>query len=201
MSYIRGRVAETGPGRVVLDVGGLGFALEVPLSTVDLLPGTGEEVRLYTFLQVREDRIVLYGFGTREEQRLFLDLISINGVGPKVAMNILSAMSVEAFKVAVGREDAASLTRISGVGPKTAKRIILELKEKLSRGTKEEVQPAGAGLPSGAGAEKDAIQALVALGYTYAEAGRAIELVAAGASGELSAQDLVKSALRVLGRA
>src|SRR6516165_6056515 len=119
---LRGRIASKTPPQLTVDVGGLGYELEAPMSTFFHLPAVGEEVRLLTHLVVREDAHVLYAFGTEEERRLFRSLIKVSGVGPKIALALLSGISVAAFAECVQREDIAALTRIPGVGRKTAER-------------------------------------------------------------------------------
>src|ERR1700749_2016557 len=116
---VSGRIASKTPPQLTVDVGGLGYELEAPMSTFFLLPAIGEEVRLLTHLVVREDAHILYGFATEEERRLFRSLIKVSGVGPKIALGVLSGMSVEGFARCVLAEDVAMLTRIPGVGRKT----------------------------------------------------------------------------------
>ncbi|HHY98163.1 MAG TPA: Holliday junction branch migration protein RuvA [Firmicutes bacterium] len=202
ISYIKGKVVESGPGYVVLETGGIGYHIEVPATVPISEQRQGYDMRLFVCLMIRDESIVLYGFPSREEEKLFRELISVSGVGPKAAMNILSAMDVESFKVAISREDTSALTRISGIGAKTAKRLILELKERLSRiGAK-----AGGSGETGEGQatrleiENEAIQALVSLGYQYSEARGAV--ISAISENNLPADtgELVKLALRALSR-
>jgi len=188
---VRGRIASKTPPQLTVDVGGLGYELEAPMSTYFHLPAVGEEVRLLTHLVVREDAHVLYGFATEEERRLFRALIKVSGVGPKIALALLSGISVTAFAECVVREDVAALTRVPGVGRKTAERLIVEMRDRLA------APEAGAGdapaLRSGAGAASEAYGALVALGYRPAEAARLLKAVGPGTH---STEELIRRALQ-----
>ena len=187
---VRGRIASKTPPQLTVDVGGLGYELEAPMSTFFHLPPVGEEVRLLTHLVVREDAHVLYAFGTEEERRLFRSLIKVSGVGPKIALALLSGISVAAFAECVQREDIAALTRIPGVGRKTAERLIVEMRDRLS------APPPGGGsaaVATGTSAESEAYGALVALGYRPAEATR---LLKAAGPGTHSTEELIRRALQ-----
>ena len=187
---LRGRIASKTPPQLTVDVGGLGYELEAPLSTFFHLPAVGEEVRLLTHLVVREDAHVLYAFGTEEERRLFRSLIKVSGVGPKIALALLSGISVMAFAECVQREDIAALTRIPGVGRKTAERLIVEMRDRLA------APPPGSGTAAVAGgtsAESEAYGALVALGYRPAEATRLLKAVGPGTH---STEELIRRALQ-----
>src|SRR5215467_4789172 len=133
---LRGRIASKIPPQLTVDVGGLGYELEAPMSTFFHLPAVGEEVRLLTHLVVREDAHVLYAFATEEERRLFRSLIKVSGVGPKIALALLSGISVEAFALCVQNQDVAALTKVPGIGRKTAERLVVEMRDRLgpSRG-------------------------------------------------------------------
>jgi Holliday junction DNA helicase RuvA len=187
---LRGTLVSKRPPWLTLDVGGVGYELEAPMSTFFHLPPVGEEVRLLTHLVVREDAHVLYAFGTEEERRLFRSLIKVSGVGPKIALALLSGISVAAFAECVQREDIAALTRIPGVGRKTAERLIVEMRDRLSG------PPPGSGAAGVAGAtsaESEAYGALVALGYRPAEAAR---LLKAAGPGTHSTEELIRRALQ-----
>ena len=187
---VRGRIASKTPPQLTVDVGGLGYELEAPMSTYFHLPAVGEEVRLLTHLVVREDAHVLYAFATEEERRLFRSLIKVSGVGPKIALALLSGISVAAFSECVQREDIAALTRIPGVGRKTAERLIVEMRDRLA------APPAGSGaaaIAAGTSAESEAFGALVALGYRPAEATR---LLKAAGPGTHSTEELIRRALQ-----
>jgi Holliday junction DNA helicase RuvA len=192
---IRGRITAKSPPQLTVDVGGLGYELEAPLSTFFHLPHVGEEVRLLTHLVVREDAHVLYGFGTEEERRLFRSLIKVSGVGPKIALALLSGISVDAFALCVQNQDVAALTKVPGIGRKTAERLVVEMRDRLG------VAPVGSGLPQpaavGASPESEAFGALVALGYRPSEATR---LLKAAGTGTHSTEELIRRALQEAAR-
>jgi holliday junction DNA helicase RuvA len=188
---VRGRLASKTPPQLTVDVGGLGYELEAPMSTFYRLPAVGEEVRLLTHLVVREDAHVLYAFATEDERRLFRSLIRVSGVGPKIALALLSGISVAAFAQCVQNEDIASLTRVPGVGRKTAERLIVEMRDRLGAPAAAAGVAAG---PSAASPEGEAYDALVALGYRPAEATRLLQ--AAGGPGSHSTEELIRRALQ-----
>ena len=187
---LKGVLSAKHPPWLVVDVGGVGYELEAPMSTFFHLPPVGEEVRLLTHLVVREDAHVLYAFGTEEERRLFRSLIKVSGVGPKIALALLSGISVAAFAECVQREDIAALTRIPGVGRKTAERLIVEMRDRLSAPS-----PGGGvgAVAVGTSAEGEAYGALVALGYRPAEATRLLKAVGPGTH---STEELIRRALQ-----
>jgi len=174
---LRGRIASKTPPQLTVDVGGLGYELEAPMSTFFHLPA------------VREDAHVLYAFGTEEERRLFRSLIKVSGVGPKIALALLSGISVTAFAECVQREDTAALTRIPGVGRKTAERLIVEMRDRLAAPP----QGSAAAVATGTSAESEAYGALVALGYRPAEATRLLKAVGPGTH---STEELIRRALQ-----
>jgi Holliday junction DNA helicase RuvA len=187
---LRGRIISKSPPQLTVEVGGLGYELEAPMSTFFHLPALGAEVRLLTHLVVREDAHVLYAFATEEERRLFRSLIKVSGVGPKIALALLSGISVSAFADCVAREDIAALTRVPGVGRKTAERLIVEMRDRLA--TPE--APAGTPGPgAGTTPESEAYGALVALGYRPAEAARLLKAVGPGTH---STEELIRRALQ-----
>jgi holliday junction DNA helicase RuvA len=188
---LRGRIASKTPPQLTVEVGGLGYELEAPLSTFFHLPAVGEEVRLLTHLVVREDAHVLYAFGTEDERRLFRSLIKVSGVGPKIALALLSGISVTAFAACVQRGDSAALTRVPGVGRKTAERLIVEMRDRLAPAELPGV--AGAAVAAGTSAQSEAYGALVALGYRPAEATR---LLKAAGPGTHSTEELIRRALQ-----
>jgi holliday junction DNA helicase RuvA len=188
---IRGRIASKTPPQLMVDVGGIGYELEAPMSTFFLLPSIGEEVRLLTHLVVREDAHILYGFGTHDERRLFRSLIKVSGVGPKIALALLSGINVEAFALCVQSQDIAALTRVPGIGRKTAERLIVEMRDRLGPPTDGAVN-ATASAP-GVNPEAEAFGALVALGYKPAEATR---LLKAAGPGTHSTEELIRRALQ-----
>ena len=188
---LRGRIASKTPPQLTVEVGGLGYELEAPLSTFFHLPAVGEEVRLLTHLVVREDAHVLYAFGTEDERRLFRSLIKVSGVGPKIALALLSGISVTAFAACVQRGDSAALTRVPGVGRKTAERLIVEMRDRLA--PPELPGVAAAAAAAGTSAQSEAYGALVALGYRPAEATR---LLKAAGPGTHSTEELIRRALQ-----
>lgn len=187
---LRGRLAAKAPPQLTVEVGGLGYELEAPMSTFFHLPAVGEEVRLLTHLVVREDAHVLYAFATEDERRMFRSLIKVSGVGPKIALALLSGISVSAFIECVRSEDIAALTRVPGVGRKTAERLIVEMRDRLSAPHAAVVAPSAA---TPASPEDEAYSALVALGYRPAEATRLLKAVGPGTH---STEELIRRALQ-----
>jgi holliday junction DNA helicase RuvA len=188
---VRGRIASKTPPQLTVDVGGLGYELEAPMSTFFLLPAVGEEVRLLTHLVVREDAHILYAFGTENERRLFRSLIKVSGVGPKIALALLSGISVEAFALCVQNQDIAALTRVPGIGRKTAERLVVEMRDRVGP-TSDPAAVALASTPA-PNPETEAFGALVALGYRPAEATR---LLKAAGPGTHSTEELIRRALQ-----
>ena len=196
IGHLRGQVVHKRPPQLVVDVSGVGYELEAPMSTFYDLPAVGEAVLLYTHLVVREDAHTLYGFAREAERGLFRALLKVSGVGPKVALALLSGMSADDLTRCVQREDVASLTRLPGVGKKTAERLIVEMRDRLARlddrALVDAVRPraAGAVAPS---AIEDAVSALIALGYRPPEASRMVRAVHAEG---LASEDLIRAALK-----
>lgn len=187
-NHLRGIITHLSPSRAVLEVNGVGYDITTPLSATRKLPAVGQEATLLTHLVVREDELKLIGFVDQTERELFRRLINLSGVGPSMALQILSGMTPQEFAQAVERQDAAALKKVKGVGEKTAKRIILELK-----GAKT-ILPAGDdSLPVGAAA--DAVAALMALGLSQNEATARVDKALAD-SPDLGVEDLIKAALR-----
>jgi holliday junction DNA helicase RuvA len=201
IAYVRGPIAEALPNRITVDVHGVGYQCLVPLSTYDKLAGSTGEVKLLTHLHVTERDHTLYGFATNEERDLFRLLMDrVSGIGPKLALAVLSGTSVADFKDNVVRGDVAALSRISGVGKKTAERIVLELKDKVGIVGAWQAAKEGAGThdPSQA-AQSDAVLALIALGYKQGEAQKTVQdlVKKAGTDADkLSADKLIRDALR-----
>jgi Holliday junction DNA helicase RuvA len=177
---LHGVIARKTPPQLEIEVGGVGYELEAPMSTFYTLPGVGERVRLLTHLVVREDAHILYGFGTNEERALFRSLIKVTGVGPRIALAILSGVSASAFARCVVEQDTATLTRIPGVGRKTAERLIVEMRDRIDSAA---VATGGLAAPA-AGAEGEAFSALVALGYKPAEATQMLKSAGSGTTEE-----------------
>jgi Holliday junction DNA helicase RuvA len=190
IGFLEGRIASKTPPQITIDVGGVGYELEAPMSTFFHLPPVGEAVRLLTHLVVREDAHVLYGFGSDGERRLFRSLLKVSGIGPKIALALLSGLTVEAFERCVHDQDAASLTRVPGIGRKTAERLLIEMRDRL--GTPNGEADAAA-RPPAASPAGEAFDALVALGYKPAEATR---LLKAAGPGTHSTEELIRRALQ-----
>lgn len=188
---LNGRLIEKRPPTVVLEVQGVGYEVDVPMSTFFQLPATGVAVTLYTHMVVREDAHLLFGFATDEERQVFRQLVRISGVGARTALAVLSGLSVSELFHAVSTQDGVRLTRIPGIGKKTAERLLLELRDKLAAG--KDVAVAG----SAASVRSDAVNALLALGYSEKEAVAALGKVAP----EASVQDAIRQALKLLSKA
>jgi holliday junction DNA helicase RuvA len=188
---VRGRIVSKTPPQLTVEVGGLGYELEAPMSTFFLLPSVGEEVRLLTHLVVREDAHILYAFATEDERRLFRSLIKVSGVGPKIALALLSGINVEAFALCVQNEDIAALTRVPGIGRKTAERLVVEMRDRL--GPPTDPSASAAARSPAPNPEAEAFGALVALGYRPAEATR---LLKAAGPGTHSTEELIRRALQ-----
>ena len=178
-AFIEGQVCEKSNGILVLLAAGVGWQLIVSNNTLQAAPATGEKMRCYTVLNVREDAMELYGFATKEEKRMFLQLTSVSGVGSKMALALLGAMPLKDLNLAILLGDVTALSRAPGIGKKTAQRISLELKEKV---TQADVSAAGAGAPESAASiaghpashVMEAVEALTALGYSSMEASNAV---------------------------
>ena len=194
-NYVKGILASKAPTQSVVEVGSLGYEITIPLSTFDALPSEGQPVKLLTHFHVREDVQKLFGFFTRAERDLFRLLLSISGIGPRMAITILSGMSVKAFKQAIVESDINLLNSISGIGRKTAERIVLELREKVgleSALTKDGSPGVGDEVILG-----DAVNALVSLGYKHNTARQAIQKTLRGAK-DITTEGLVREALKVV---
>jgi len=198
ISFVKGPIAEMTEDSVVIECGNLGYEIFIPLSVFEKLPGVGREVKLYTYFQVREDAMCLYGFLTRQDLKMFKQLISVNGIGPKGALGILSAMNPEELKRAVISGDAKAISKAPGVGAKTAQRIILDLKDKIDTADilTTAFREAGSDLRKEDGVAGEAIDALTALGYSSAEAGRAVRQVEV--TDTMSVEDVLKASLKHL---
>ena len=202
IAFLRGRLAIKDLTHVVVDVQGVGYDLLVPLSTYDKLPRVGEEVTLVTTLVHREDAMVLYGFGTESERQLFLVLVNtVSGVGPKLALNILSSMPVDSFCAAIAGNDLKALTRISGIGKRSAERLVVELHDRIGDlAPAVSVSGKAPAVPLDKGAE-DAVAGLITLGFKPDAARTAVrELAAELPREEATAQNLIRKALARLNR-
>ena len=193
--FLDGVLAEKEPTRVVVDVGGVGYEAAIPLSSYDRLPAIGQRVRLLTVPVVREDAHLLFGFMTAEERELFLLLTSVNGIGPKLGLAVLSGLSVRDLKAAIAAGDVKRLSGISGIGKKTAERLVLEMRDKLGKGDLAEALTSG-NAPGPADAKlRDAYLALVSLGYKPADAQRMVRDVAVQIASDSSLEDVLRKVL------
>ena len=201
ISYIRGTLAEKNEDSAVVEAHGGGYQIFVPVPVLSELPPLGESVKIYTYFSVREDGMSLFGFLSRQDLAMFKQLIGVNGIGPKSALGILSALRPDVLRMAVASGDAKTISRAPGVGPKTAQRIILDLKDKIKA---EDVLFAGADLEESpktdlsgmAEAGKEAVEALTALGYSASEAQTAVKKVAITEG--MTSEDVLKGALKHL---
>jgi Holliday junction DNA helicase RuvA len=186
---ITGLLAEKNPPELLVDCQGVGYELQVPMSTFYNLPGLGEKVSLLTHFVVREDAQILYGFATATERAAFRQLIKISGVGPRTALSVLSGMSVEDLSRAVSTQELGRIIKVPGIGKKTAERLLLELKGKLG---------ADLGAPLGAGndSQSDILQALVALGYSDRDAALALKALPP----DIGVSEGIKLALKALSK-
>jgi Holliday junction DNA helicase RuvA len=193
---LRGTLREKAPGGAVVDVGGVGYQVQIPLSTFYELPQEGETITLRTTVQIRDDAIHIFGFATEGERALFRLLIAVAGVGPRTALAVLSGMSVEEVATAVTTRDIARLQRVPGIGRKTAERLALELHDKVQA----LAGPAADLAPVADGVRRDVVSALVNLGYPAAQAERAADQVLTEAGGVAAFESLLRGALRRLHR-
>ncbi|MCH5265954.1 MAG: Holliday junction branch migration protein RuvA [Lachnospiraceae bacterium] len=206
IAFVKGVLDTIDLDRVVVENQGVGFEILVPGSVAEALPQEGNEVKLYTYTHVREDALQLYGFLTRDEMNMFRMLITVNGIGPKGALGILTAMDVDTLRFAILAGDAKSIAKAPGIGAKTAAKLILELKDKCNL---EDMLETEDGLSAGSGASgrkaeagadnearNDAIQALVALGYSATEAAAALKRTEI--TKEMSVEDILKQSLKNL---
>jgi len=195
IGFLRGKLIVKAPPQLVLDVQGVGYELEAPMTTFYDLPNLGEEVKLHTHLVVREDAHVLFGFASETERMLFRTLIKVNGVGPKLALTILSGQSVEEFYRCVDDNDVKALVRLPGVGQKTAERLIVEMRGRLPAlpGAASQSGVAATSPATVSSHKQEAITALCALGYKPQEAARLVQNVA---TEDKSCEDIIRLALR-----
>jgi Holliday junction DNA helicase RuvA len=195
IGFLRGRIAAKHPPLLVVDVGGVGYEVEAPMSTFYGLPVVGAEITLATHLVVREDAHVLFGFATERERALFRELIKVSNVGPRIALAILSGISVDDFNRCLESEDVASLVRIPGIGRKTAERLVIELRDRLKAlaGPLPVADGTGSGPAPTQSAHSEAYGALIALGYKPAEVVRLLKAVDESVT---STEEMIRHALR-----
>ena len=189
--YIKGKLALRGENYIVIDAHGVGYMIYTSLNTIQNVGVQGSEVTVYTYLNVREDAHELYGFATLEEKTLFMQLLSVSGVGAKVALSVLSVLTPAAFAQAVIFDDIKSITKAPGVGPKVAKRIVLELKDKIKKADIEVGDKAEIINEAGSDSRSEAVSALLVLGYSITDAQSAV----AGVDASLTVEEIIKQAL------
>lgn len=200
IAFLKGEVADMTEGSVVLDVNGVGYEVLVPGQLLSMLEGIGQDLKLYTYMQVREDAVVLFGFLTKDDLQMFKMLIGVNGVGPKAGLGILSALGADDLRFAILADDAKRISKAPGIGAKTAQKIILELKDKLDLEDAFEKKLAADKLSpevsAAAGSQmvQDAVQALVALGYGSTEALKVVRSVKP--TDDMDVEDILKEALK-----
>ncbi|MCK5594976.1 Holliday junction branch migration protein RuvA [bacterium] len=198
IGYIEGKLSVKTPALIVIDVGGVGYEMHVSLTTYNQICKIEEKLKVFTYLYVREDKLDLYGFATEDEKDFFKTLISISGIGPSVAIRILSAIKVDRFKAAVIDEDVGILTTIPGIGKKTAQRIIVELKDKIGILTDREKSYLAGKDPEELSVINDSISALVSLGYSRAIAQKAVDRVLAETKEEIKIEALIRKSLKFI---
>jgi len=195
--FLRGKLVETLPTQITVDVSGVGYEVLIPLSSFDKLPARGNDITILTHLSIREDAHVLYGFMSAGERDMFRLLINtVSGIGPKIALNILSGMNIGALRAAVAAGDVKSLSQISGVGKKTAERIVVELRDRIGKAALEPGTGARPALSAEDQKFSDAVSALIALGFKQPEAHDAVRAGQALLGTQASVEQLVRAALK-----
>lgn len=195
LSYIKGEVTDIEPDKVVIENNGIGYNVFVPLSVIGRVSGIGEEVKIYTYLSVKEDSMTLFGFSSKEELKIFKMILSVSGIGPKGALGILSTLSPDELRIAVLAGDKNAISKAPGIGQKTALKLIIELKDKLD--IEDVFVSEETDVKSGsndASVKNDAIQALVALGYSKSSAASSIKGMSVDA--DTTVEDVIKYALK-----
>ncbi|MDZ7722906.1 MAG: Holliday junction branch migration protein RuvA [candidate division KSB1 bacterium] len=195
ISFIRGLLIEKQPTFALLETGGIGYEISIPVSTYQVLGEVGHESQLHTYLHVREDAMNLFGFSTIEERQLFLDLLSVSGIGPKLALTILSKSHVQQIYQNIADGNESSLVKIKGLGKKTAQRLILDLKDRALNKVQKRAPAPDSTMDLKSETEEQSVRAMMSLGYTRSEAEKAI-MRAAGVKGSLaSVEELIRIAL------
>ena len=196
-SYIRGELAEINSDHIVLDVNGIGYQIYIPTNTLNYLPSIGEMVKIHTYLYIREDAMMLYGFLTRDDLDMFKMLITVSGIGPKGGLGILSTLSTDDLRFAVLSDDAKAIAKAPGIGAKTAQRVIIDLKDKMSLEEafeKKFEHTTDKVLPENNSIKNDAVLALNALGYSSTESLKAVSKVEI--TEDMDVEDVLKAALK-----
>lgn len=205
IQYIHGTLSEISDGQIIVEASGVGYGINVPSTVIGELPAVGTEVRIYTYYSVKEDSQSLFGFLYKEDREMFTQLIGVNGIGPKGALSILSVLRPDDLRMAIMTGDAKAISSAQGIGKKTAERVILDLKDKIgdlssmySGNLTADLggRPAGRGASASAGPMAEAIEALVALGYSRMEAGRAVGSVIL--DDNMTTEDVLKAALKLI---
>ena len=199
IGYMKGEVAGIYEDRIILEVSGIGYNICMPASSLELIGGMGEEIKVYTYLHVREDAMLLYGFLTKDDLELYKLLISVNGIGPKAALALLSVMTADDLRFAILSQDAKQIGRAPGIGPKSAQRIIIDLRDKIDMMTAVESRLSNSTRQDAPDTDLNAVrseaaQALIALGYSQTDSYRAVRAVEASDEVEM----VLKAALSYL---
>ncbi len=193
IGFLRGKLAVKQPPQLVMDVGGVGYELEAPMSTFYGLPAVGSELSLFTHLVVREDAHILFGFGTDRERRMFRELLKVSGVGPKLALGLLSGINIDSFLLCIEAADVDTLVKIPGVGRKTAERLIVEMRDRAKAFGESSFAIPGATGAEPKGAQAEAFSALVALGYKPVEVTKLLKSVEPSVT---TTEELIRHALK-----
>lgn len=196
IAYVNGKVSYKDPAHTIIDVNGIGYEVRISLQTYTSMPDRGEQSKLFTYLSIREDAHVLYGFWTADEKKLFLDLVGISGIGPSTALVMLSSLSSNEIRQGIVDEDLRLIQSIKGIGSKTAQRVILELKDKIRKeewGGTTEQRPIASRSNT---AKEEALSALITLGIPKATAEKSLDVILKRESDGLSVEQLIKLALR-----
>lgn len=196
IAYIKGILESINEESIIIEQNNFGYEIRIPTSIIEQLPPIGDSVKIYTYLYVREDAMILYGFLSQEDLNIFKLLITVNGIGPKGALGILSAISIEALKLAILTNDDNLITKAPGVGKKTAQRLIIDLKDKLKKSTEESPLMDVSFNNYGSDLVNEAISALISLGYSQSESSKAVKNIKRFDSVE----DILKQALKQLAR-
>jgi len=198
IDYLKGTLVSATPHHAVIDVGGVGYRVLIPISSYEALPRPGGEVKLLTHLQHREDEVTLYGFVVEEERAIFELLLGVSGIGPRTALSILGGVSVSAFRKAVVSGDVRLLSSVRGIGKKTAERLVVELKDKIALLPALAREAAQSKLMGGEAKSADVLEALLSLGYKPVQAQKAIEAALASAEAGWTVEQLLKEALKTV---
>jgi len=194
IAWLQGELLNKQPPTILLNVNGVGYELEAPMATFYELPGVGEKTTLFVHMVVREDAQLLFAFSTEQQRELFRSLIRVNGVGPKVALAVLSTLSPQELLQCMHDDDVAALTKVPGIGKKTAQRLLVEMKDRLEKEFADVALEASSSAASKNNDRQDAISALVSLGYKNSDASRVVR----GLGNDLSSEEIIRQALRAL---